>query len=365
MIGTEQRKSLRGAMCVLCTLGLAGCDVTPEFLTPSYLFAPSFAEVSSGLPVTQSKVAWWTKFNDPTLNALVEEALAGNLDLALAKERVAEAQALERAVPESVSVTGEIRAGREGGRNISDANGGDGTFGFDWLLDPWGEREAELRAARGRVDVADAELDAARLLLLSNVATAYVDLRFYQKSAQLRRQELASREKTLELIRKIQAGGAGTRLDIVRAEALVSETKSFIPNADASVRVQQNRIAVLLGKPAGKPDQRLVAIGRGQPLAKSRADIGIPADLLRNRPDIRVAERLYYVAVAQTGVKTAQLYPALTISGEISLSSFGGASAMDYFFGPTLRLPALPEGSRRAGVEAQKSRANQAMTSWQ
>jgi len=311
---TDQRKSLRGVVCVLCALGLASCDVTPEFLTPNYLFAPSFAEVSSGLPVAQSNVAWWTKFNDPTLNALVEEALAGNLDLALAKERVVQAQALARTVPEAVTITGEVRAGREGGRNISDSNGGDGSFGFDWLLDPWGEREAELRAARGRVDVADAELDAARLLLLSNIATAYVDLRFYQKSAQVRRQELASRKKTLELVSKIQAGGSGTRLDIVRAEALVSETKSFIPNADAAVRVQQNRIAVLMGKPAGKPDKRLVAIGRGQPLAQSRADVGIPADLLRNRPDIRITERLYYVAVAQTGVKTAQLYPTLTIS---------------------------------------------------
>ncbi|WP_299356594.1 efflux transporter outer membrane subunit [uncultured Shimia sp.] len=365
MTRTDQRKSLRGVMCVASVLVVASCDVTPEFLTPSFAFGPSYVAKTSGLPVPQEEVAWWTRFNDPTLNALVEEALAGNLDLAVAKERVKEAQALARSVPESVTVTGTVRAGREGGRDISDANGGDGTFGFDWLLDPWGGRAAELRGAQGEIDVAEAELDAARLLLLSNIATAYIDLRFQQRSVQLRRAELESRKTTLDLIKQLQASGVATRLDIVRSEALVSETRSLIPRSEAAVRIQQNRIATLLGKTSGAPDGRLVSSGKGQPLAGVRADIGIPADLLRNRPDLRVAERLYYVAVADVGVRTAELYPSLSISGEISLSSYGGTKASDYFFGPTLRLPALPEGSRRARVEAQQSRANQALTRWQ
>jgi len=365
MTGPGQRKPLRSLIGVAMAIAVAGCDVAPVFQTPGFPFASSFSGKRSGAPVLLENVAWWSKFNDPVLDELVTEALAANLDLVLAKERVAEAQVLARTIPEPVTLTGQAEAGRRGGRTIADANGGEAIFGFDWLLDPWGERQAEVRAAQGRIEVADAELDAAQLLLLSNLATAYVDLRFQQRSLQLRRQELGSRRKTLDLITRLQAGNAATRLDIVRAEALVSQTQSLIPASEAAVRVQQNRIAALLGKTPGQTDPRLISGGRGQPLADMPADIGIPADLLRNRPDIRIAERLYYVAVAQTGVETAQLYPALSLSGEITLSSFGGASGMEYFFGPTLRLPALPDGSRRAQVEVQQSRVRQSQTSWQ
>ena len=365
MVEAGQRRSLRSLMCVAAVLALGGCDVAPVFQSPNFPFASSFSAKSSGAPVLLENAAWWTKFNDPVLNALIDEALSDNLDLALSRERVTEAQALARTVPPPVAITGTLRVGREGDRNGPDANGGDADLGFDWLLDPWGERAAQLRAGQGRIDVADAELDAAQLLLLSNVASAYVDLRYQQRSLQLRRQELGSRRSTLDLIRKLQTGNAATRLDVVRAEALVSETQSLIPGIEAAVRVQQNRIAVLLGDTPGRPDQSLISSGRGQPLAAMPSDIGIPADLLRNRPDIQIAERLYYVAVAETGAATAQLYPTLSVSGVINLSSFGGVEGMEYFFGPTLRLPALPDSARRAEVEAQQSRVRQALTSWQ
>lgn len=365
MAGTGRRAPLRSLVGFSAMLALAGCQVAPAFKAPGFPFAKSFASRPSGAPVLLENVAWWTKFNDPVLDGLIEEALQANLDLALARERVTESEALARTIPEPVAVTGSLEAGQRGGRNLPDETGGEAIFGFDWLFDPWGERRAQQRAAQGRVEAADAELDAARLLLLSSLATAYIDLRFQQRSLQLRQQELGSRRRTLELIRQLQTGSAATRLDVVRAEALVSETQSLIPGNEAAIRVQQNRIAVLLGKPPGQPEPKLISAGKGQPLAGMPADIGIPADLLRNRPDIRIAERLYYVAVAQTGAEIAQLYPTLSLTGEITLRAFGGTEGMEYFFGPALRLPALPDGSRRAEVAAQQSRARQALTSWQ
>lgn len=365
MAGADQRIPLRGILCVAVAAAVAGCDVGPVYKGPGFPFAASFAARPSGAPVFLDNVAWWKKFNDPVLDQLVEYALAGNLNLALTKERVVEAQALAETVPEAVQISGNLDAGRRGGSNIQDQNRADATFGLDWLFDPYGGRRAQVRAAEGRVEVADIEVDAARLLLLSNLSTAYIDLRFQQRSLQLRREELASRRKTLDLIRRLEQGKASTRLDVVRAEALVSETLSLLPGNEAAIRIQQNRIAVLLGRSPGQPDQMLQRGGGGQPLAGMPADIGIPADLVRNRPDIRIAERLYYVAVADIGVEKAKLYPALSLGGELTLSSFGSVTGMDYFFGPSLRLPALPDGPQRAEVKVRDSRARQALTSWQ
>jgi len=346
---------------------LAGCSVGPSFQNPTFPFSAGFAARSSGNPVLLDNAAWWQGFNDRTLNGLVEQALSGNLDLALATERITEAQARAATVPFGATLSGNLDAGQRGGRGQPDQTGARANLGLSWLFDPYGGRAAQDRAGAARVEVADAERDAARLLLLSGITIAYIDLRFQQRSLILRRQELGSRRRTLELVRKLGESGAATRLDTIRAEALVSQTQSLIPGVEAAIRVQQNRIAVLLGQTPGQIPGRvgssLVASG-AQPLARMPSEIGIPADLLRNRPDIRISERLYYAAVADIGAAQAALYPSLSLGGEISLSAFGGARGSDYFFGPTLRLPALPGGPQRAQVQVRRSAARQALTRW-
>ena len=367
MTRADRRKPLRSISCRVLYMGLAvllaGCSVGPAYKNPIFPFGASYSARLGGNPVLLDNAAWWQGFTDPTLNELVEKALSGNLDLVLATERVTEAQALAKTIPQGATITGNVDAGVRGGRSVASQTGTKGNIGLSWLFDPYGGRDARNRAAAARVEVADAELDAARLLLLSGIAIAYIDLRFYQRSLQLRRQELGSRRATLDLVRKLSAGKAATRLDTIRAEALVSETQSLIPGVEASIRVQQNQIAVLLGQAPGAAGISL-ADSKGQPLAKMPVDIGIPADLLRNRPDIRISERLYYAAVADIGAAQANLYPSLSLGGEISLSAFGGAKGSNYFFGPTLSLPALPNGPQTAAVKVRESRARQALTSW-
>jgi len=348
----------------LAILALAGCDVATLYQSPSFKASATYAGVPPVSSETLSRQAWWEGFNDPVLNGLVRDAMAGSFDLALAKERVTEAKALSGSIAEPGTFTGTLEAGRQGGNRIDNANGGELTLGYDWLFDPWGERKAQRRAASGRIQVADAELDAARLLLVSSLTNAYLELRFQQRSLQLRRQELASRRKTLDLVNTLIENRAATRLEVVRAEALYTETQSLIPRNEAAIRVAENRIAALMGKAPGQLGQRLVAAGHAQPLPDAVPAVGAPADLLRQRPDIRIAERQYYVAVAQTDAARAQLYPTLSLSGDLTLASFGGNERRDFFFGPTLRLPALPNGSRKATVSAQESRAAQALTSW-
>ena len=361
-------KALRSIIGVILVTLVAGCSVGPTYINPVFGFAPSFAARPTGrisrVPILQDNVAWWQKFNDPVLSGMVQQALAGNLDLALATERIAEAQARALGVPSAVSVTGNVDAGRRGESDSTKqvGNGVRGDFGLSWLLDPYGGRDARIRAAKARIEVADAERDAARLLLLSNIVTAYVDLRFQQRVLHLRQRELRSRLQTRRRVLQLSEASVATRLDVVRAKALVLETQGQIPTAQAAIRVQHNRIAVLLGKAPGTRGSPLN--GGGQPVASMPVNIGIPADLVRNRPDIRIAERMYYARVAQIGEAEARLYPALSLGGEISLSRFGGQSVTDYFFGPTLTLPALPNGARAARVKVRESQARQALTGW-
>jgi multidrug efflux system outer membrane protein len=365
MAGSDRRKPLRSIFGIVMAVTVAGCSVGPSYNGPVFPFISSYKSGPTGIPTLLDNASWWKKFNDPVLDDLVEVALKGNLDLAVAKERVIEAQALAGTVQSPASITGDVSAGRRDGRNVPGRNGAEASLGLSWLFDPYGGRAAQVRGAEGRVEVADAELDAARLLLLSGISIAYIDMRFSQRSLQLRREELRSRRQTLDLVQKLQAGNAGTRLDVIRAEALVSETQSLIPGIEAAIRVQQNRIAVLLGRQPGSPKSSLRGGGRGQPLARMPSDIGIPADLVRNRPDIRISERLYYVAVADIGAEQAKLYPTLSLGGLVTLSAYGGVKGADYFFGPTLRLPALPNGPQYAEVRVRESRARQALTGWQ
>lgn len=365
MVWAGWRMPWRALGCALLAVVVAGCDVLPTYKSPIFPFADSFSPKPNSAPVLLSNEAWWRKFNDPVLNALIEEALAGNLDLALARERVLQAQAQAVTVPSQLTVNGSLRAGAGGSRTTSTREEGEADLSLGWLFDPWGGRRAQVLAAEGQVEVAAAELDAARLLVLSTVATAYIDLRFFQRSLHLRQGELSSRQQTLGLIRDLQQGNAATRLEMVRAEALVAQSRAQIPELRTAVRAQENRLAVLLGRTPGRAVPALNGSRKVQPRASMPADVGIPADLLRNRPDIRITERLYYVALAEIGTEKALLYPGLSLSGELSLSRIGGVSGTDYFFGPSLRLPALPNGPQHARVRVRESQARQAHTTWQ
>lgn len=360
MLRTDRR---RAAVSGILVCALASCDVASDYVAPRFAAPAKFAGVPAVTSQELSRVAWWETLKDPALNALITQARASNLDLALATERVVQANAEAGTLASQASVSGTLRAGYEGGDGASDSTGADGLLSLSWLFDPWGERKAEKRKLQGQIQVADAERDAAQLLLVSRLVTAYVDLRFNERTLQLRRQELASRRKTLSLVDRLQERRVASRLDVVRAQALVAETRALVPQSESAVRRSKNQIAVLLGKAPWQHKESLKTPGP-QPVAVALPPLGAPSDVLRSRPDIRIAERLYYVAVAEADVQRAQLYPTLSLSGTLSLSAFGGPDSSEYFFGPTLRLPATPNGPRKAGLLAQDSRVRQSFTSW-
>ncbi|NJM82103.1 MAG: efflux transporter outer membrane subunit [Tabrizicola sp.] len=342
---------------------LAGCSTETPYNAPLFAFGGSYSSTRASAPVLVANSAWWVGFKDPVLDKLIARALQSNLDLAAARERIVEAQANLGQVSPNLSLSPSVSATREKAVGGTPFTRGEASLGLSWLLDPYGARRQQIKAAGARVEVADAEVDAARLLILFNASNAYVDLRYFQRVLAIRHQEIRARSKTLTLVRTLLDQNSATRLDVVRAEARLSEAQAAVPTAEVAVRAQQYLIAGLLGVPPGGLDIGLGDSGK-QPRPGMSVDVGIPADLLRNRPDIRIAERLYYASVAEVGVAKAALYPTLSLTGSISLNSIRGNEGSSYVFGPSLTLPSLPTDARRAAVRARESRARQALIAW-
>ena len=350
----------RTGVFALLTVGLlAACGQDAPFDSPRFPFAANWRKSQAGAPVLLNNVAWWRRMKDPTLDALVARALTGNLDIAIARERIVNSQAALKAIPDAAIFSPSVSLQQQGGTGIATQRIGDGTLGLNWLLDPWGGRRSTLKSAAARIKQAEAERDAAQLLVLSNLAGAYLDLRYRQQLLVQGLDDLRRRKQTLSLTNQRQDAGSATRTDTTRSAARVAEIESMIPGLQAAIEAKKNEIAVLVGV---APGQLGIDLGQArQPRPGVSPQMGIPADLLRNRPDIRVAEQSYYQALANLGTARAALFPSLSLVGSISLQSAGsGKSATQYAFGPTVNFPTLSKG----GVEARESEVRQAYTQW-
>ena len=355
----------RGALGAVLLVGLlSACSVVPDYTAPDFPFAARFQKQKAGAPVLLRNDAWWRSFDDPVLVRLVDAALSDNLDLAAARERIVAARANAGTVAPGESAEVSASYTVEDGSGIPPRDGAEVEATFGWLFDPYGGRAARRAAAAARIEVADAELDAARLLLLGSLLRAYAELRFTEDALALRAQERRSRQRSLGLIRELFDAETATRLDLIRARALVAETETLLPGLEAARVARINEIALLTGRTPGSMSLPPGRSGR-QLKVPGGAELGVPADLVRNRPDLRIAERLYYAATREIGTARAALYPTLRLSGTISIASFDGDAQNTFGFGPSLTLPALPTGPRKAAVEVAESRARQALITWQ
>lgn len=351
---------------VAATIGLSGCSTDEPYKLPFFKFAKSYSSVSSqAVPVPLADETWWMGFKDPVLNQLVERALAGNIDLEIAREKVTEAHANRDTIPSQLTATPS--ATHRYGQSVGDTDAvhtSNVRLNIDWLLDPYGLRRQQIQAAGARIDIADAQVDAARLSLLLNLSNAYVDLRYSQRLLNLRRQQLASRREAVTQTKQLFDRRAATKLDVVQTEALVAETQTQIPSLMAAIRRHKIQIAILSGVAPGRLGINLDK-GAGQPRPSKTLKTGVPADLLRNRPDLQIAERSYYEAITNVGISRAEMYPSLSLSGMVGYGATSGADGLEYFVGPSLNFPSLPLKASKSRIAARHSVARQAYGSWQ
>lgn len=331
---------------------LAGCSMMPDYEAPQMRLSDRYSVLQPIAVSPRADAAWWRNFRDPALDRLVDRALAQNLSIAQARARVREAEALAR------------RAGLadlEGDADVTAANDGSETagLGLDLILSP--RRLAEVLAARARLDAARAAETDARRLVVGELALAYADLRYAEALLAYRRQDLASRQRTLSDITTQFQAQTATRLDTVRAESLVAQTRAQIPQAEAQIAILQTRIATLLGEAGGRG---ALALGPGgQPVPHGGAGVGVPADLLRARPDVRQAERQYAAALSDLDAARAARWPRLSLSGSIRAPLSGGGSAESLAAG--IVLPVFSQPALAAGQDAAGARVEQALIAWQ
>lgn len=361
----------------LTMLLLSGCVVGPDYQAPDTALPGKFSEATGKSAGDTTLNPWWENFRDKRLNELVARGMNENLDVLQSLERISESQAnviLAGAggLPQingggNATISGEDGSlvQRQGGSVQSTKNLA-GSVGSSWLLDFFGQYRRARESANASLDAAYDNVNVARLAYLNELTTTYISARFFQEALALNRLNLQSRRETLKLTQDIRAAGAASSLDVVQAEGLVNQTLAELPPLETGFYQSANRAATLLGVPAATITPLLIKAGP-QPTPRHSTRVGIPADLIRNRPDIRSAERNLAAATAQIGVAESQLYPSLTLDGTIgaarTISAMTG-NLTSWSFGPTLTVPIFNGGALRAQVDIADSVAKQQYFAW-
>jgi NodT family efflux transporter outer membrane factor (OMF) lipoprotein len=338
---------------------------------------------------TESPAArWWESFNDPTMTALVEAAYRQNLTLRTAGLRVLEARAARgiavgQFFPQLQEVFGSLEA-NETSENDS-LGGGSGSFWTDtlglqaaWELDFWGKFRRGIEAADAELQFTVADYDAVLVALASDVATNYVLIRSLEDRLDFARANAQLQSETLSLTDVRFRAGAVSELDVSTARATLANTQALIPDLENSLRQTKLALSVLLGRTPSELEAELAASNGGvRQVPEAPVDIaaGIPADLLRRRPDVRAAERLAAAKSARIGEAVADLYPRISIAGATGFVS-GSAGNSDLgdifdsdsfagFIGLRVNWPILNYGRIRNNIRVQDARYEQAVAQYQ
>jgi len=373
---------------------LASCMVGPDYTEPTNPLESSWNNHDANLiKSSDSKVniAWWRQFNDPILNDLVESAYKENLGLRVAALRVLESRAIlgiahGNMFPQSQTMNGGVaRSGRQGSRpnmysQTPDRYANSATYGFDaaWELDFWGKFRRSIDSADANMLANIANYDDILVTLTAEVATTYVNIRTLEERIRLAQQNVKLQKDSLKLVELQFEAGTVTELDVLQAKTLLFNTQAQIPNMQASLVKYHNALAVLLGEAPGKTHKRLQG-GKGIPTAPTKLAVGLPAELLRRRPDIRRAEMTAMAQCAQIGIAKSELYPSFSLRGTLgagaSTSQFGAAGSADlsdvfnldnvgYSFGPSFRWNILNYGRIKNNVRVQDAKFEQAITTY-
>jgi len=360
-------------LVALATALLAGCTVGPAYVRPEAVAPAGFTEADPDHYVaTQPVSALWSAFGDPVLDRLIDEALARNLTLAQAAARLAEARAIRGL--DTFALFPVVTAGASADRNKPsgrdpfippDAAQTTETYraGFDalWEIDLFGRARNARKAVRADEQAAAAALAATRQSVVAEVAQAYFNLRAEQERLRVQRRNLENLSENLQLLELRRDNGRGTDLDVARSNALGLAIASRLPNTEAAVARQEQRLAVLTAQPIARLRE---VLGAPTPLPPMPAlvDIGTPEDWLRRRPDVQQAERQLAAATARVGIAVAEFFPRLTLLGAggwtaQSFDELGESVAERWNFGPSLSWSFLDFGSVRQRVRALEARA--------
>ena len=379
------------------TFFLTGCfSVGPDYTPPEKQIPESFslssvrkdmsdmldfqAEDSKKSDVTDIPVKqvssemladWWNALEDPLLTELVNLAIRNNLDLKIAQSRLREERA-QRGIAQAgffptigaLTSTNTQKIGSGKAKTLYSSS-----FDASWEIDIFGGIRRSVESADASVEARQEELNDTLVTLVAEVALNYIEIRSFQARLDAAEKNMKTQEETLKILQDRLNVGLTNTLSVNQAKYNLETTRSEIPSLQTGIKQGKNGLAVLLGGYPGSVDKKLEEYIK-IPVTPVEIAVGVPADLLRRRPDIRVAERELAAQTAQIGVATAELYPKLFLVGSVGLESL---SAGSFFSGPTTILQAGPKitwniftaGRIRQNIKVENERQNQALIQYE
>ena len=367
------------AIAVLTVMAIAagaGCSVRRPYEPP----VPN-APAAWSAPITQpaadveSLSRWWDTFGDEQLTALVRRAVTGNLDVRTAISRIREARATMRSTRTQLLPSADATGSARGSGTGSEAGIGGVTQSYSlavdasWELDVFGGIRSTVDAARATADAREADLQDVLISLTADVALNYIDIRSLRRRVELARSNVGLQQETLELTQFRAQAGLATDLDVQQALANVETTRAQIASLESAAGQSIHAIAILLGRPPAELNAEFSAPAP-IPEAPIETTLGVPADALRRRPDVRGAERQLAAQAAQMNAARADLYPSFRLAGSIGLESLSIAKLLVpgagfWTAGPSVSTRLFDRRQLRENIVVQNERQEQAARSYE
>jgi NodT family efflux transporter outer membrane factor (OMF) lipoprotein len=318
---------------------------------------------------------WWARFRDPVMSEVITEALRSSPDIRSALSKITEARAL-RGVEQAAlfpqvdaGLTGQVtREGTRDSASTTRENYG-ASLDVSWEVDLFGKQRQNVRAASADLAQAQQNFYAAQVSLAAEAASSYINLRSTEAELAVVENSLATREETVQLTRWREQAGQGNVLETQQAITTLEQARATIPTLKQTIAQTKNQLALLAGKTPGAMDT-LLAKKRPVPAPPSRITLGIPAETLRQRPDVRAAEHAVEAAVSRTRAAEAERYPSLNLSGTIGVEAlkagriFSPESTAATALG-SLTAPIFDAGRIRQNITVQDEKQKQAFITYE
>lgn len=359
---------------IVISLLLSGCVVGPDYVAPKPELPKQWYNSTTHSQALDKKALahWWTTFNDPQLARLIERSINGNFDLKKALASIHEARA-RRGIAQadyfpkinSGASTGETYSGKTDQRTAHYALGLDAS----WEIDIFGRISRSVESTQAAMEATEASYQNVMVSLVAEVALNYVQMRTSQAQLNVAEQNLQAQTEIYQLALWRWQSGLNNKLDAEQALSSVEQLTAALPNLKNKIAQNQHQLAVLLGVTPASLNAEL-SINKPIPTANLKIAVGVPADVLRQRPDIKQAERELAAQTAQIGVATAALYPQFTLSGSIGLDAikasnlFTAAGLVDSVLGK-VTFPIFNAGQIRQTINVQNAKQEQALATYE
>ncbi len=389
MRNTQQNRLLKLIMLLIISLVLIqGClgigpKLGPDYKPPKLEMQDSwYQKITKGLADGNANLkTWWTVFKDPVLNGLIERAGEGNLDLKAAYARIKEARAFRgNAAGERFP---DINANADGMRKRSphtffppttQTSRTDDFFKFggggSWEIDFWGRIDRSIESADANLEASMEDYRDILVVLYAEVANSYIEVRALQDRIKFIRGNIETQRKSLQLTKDRFDAGLAPDLDVQQAELNLAKTESTLPTLQMLLVKTINHLGVLLGEHPGTLHEELDKPAK-IPQPFKQITVGLPVELLRQRPDIRQAERKLAAQTALIGVAKAELYPSFSLSGTFEMAANDFSDALSYSksrmhsFGPSIRWNIFDGGRVRSRIKVEGARTEQALNRYE